>query len=82
MGTEKIIQVTTANPGWYTVYKDNDGTEFWSPLACWVLVEVTDDGETWTHVDGIDLLGEGADGLVTCSELGNFIRFDHEVNRQ
>ncbi|WP_313426086.1 hypothetical protein [Stenotrophomonas rhizophila] len=38
----KILSITPALPGWYSVFKDGDG-EFVLPVALWALVEDDED---------------------------------------
>ena len=74
----RILQVSSAGPGWYAVYSGEHDLETWIPLACWVVTE--EDDKEFTSIDGVDMQGLGADGFV-CSETSNFIRFDVEANR-
>lgn len=38
----KIIGIAPADPRWHVLYKMDDGTNFATPLAAWVLVEEPD----------------------------------------
>lgn len=38
----KILSMTAAPPGWYSVFRNEDGTMYRSPVAMWLLVEDRD----------------------------------------
>ena len=74
----RLTGLTAAAPGWYAVYED-DGEEWWTPLACWVIESELDEELGWMDsVIGIDMTGEGADGTGTGS---NLVRYDVEANK-
>ena len=58
----RIIQIIPA-PDWYALYEE-EGEEYWTPLACWALVD--EDGET--RVVGL----EAGERVVFCEENPNF----------
>ena len=39
MREEEIIQIISAQWGWYAYGHDEQGAEFLAPVACWALVE-------------------------------------------
>ena len=78
--SKRHISVASAQPGWFAVYRDEDASsgEFWSPVACWVIV-IDDAGES--GVEGIDPTGEGWIG-ESASDVHNFIRYDYDPSRK
>lgn len=73
--SRNILQIIPAT-GWYVVYR-TDGVEDVVPLACWALVDINEGGERFRAVDGMDMSGEGADGLILCQDIGNFSHFQY-----
>lgn len=70
----KILQVIPAE-GWFAVYKENDGSESSVRLACWALVEETDDEFTDNVVVGMET---GYDQSVDFADTAvNFVRYVH-----
>lgn len=65
-------------PGWWAVYKEDDGALFKAPLSCWALVERDDGGEPFNYIDAFEMGGEGADGQTFCSDVKNFSHYEHE----
>ncbi|WP_163840416.1 hypothetical protein [Pseudoxanthomonas sacheonensis] len=39
----KVLSITPALPGWYSVFKEEDGTTNESPVILWALVEDDED---------------------------------------
>ena len=84
MEREGLIQIIPAT-GWYVVYQIEEEaaphvlTEERWPLACWGLFNHFTHGEyDFTAIDGIDMSGVGADGMSGCSEIGGFLRYEHD----
>ena len=41
MNTEiETLSISNALPGWWAKFKDDDGTEWYSPIAAWALCEI------------------------------------------
>jgi hypothetical protein len=60
-------------PGWYAVYRLADGGEEFVALACWAVIRVEDQGQSWTEIVGVDAW----DGCCSAEEMRNFIRYEY-----
>lgn len=47
-GEPKIVSLTPAITGWWAKFKDDDRTEWYSPVAAWALCNVQDDTSRMT----------------------------------
>jgi hypothetical protein len=66
----RIIQIISGE-GWEAVYSQSGGPESIEPVVCFALVEVKENGETWTEVRPMDV----DDNRITfCVECENFAR--------
>jgi hypothetical protein len=80
--SDMLVQICAPVTGWYAVYSLDDGTEDWTPLALWGLFKPRNiEDELGPYVEGIDMQGTDADSRP-CSEIGNFLRYDVEKNRE
>jgi hypothetical protein len=62
---EKIIQIVAAAPGWYAMYKQDDNSISYSPIACWALVQ---DEQGYLGIEGYD----GMEYISRAAENSNF----------
>jgi len=66
----KILSITTASPGWFSVFKLGDHTVVHEPVAVWALIQDIDLGE---KVVGFNQSGGG----LSFDEKNNtFIRYE------
>jgi len=72
----RIIQIIPA-ANWDAVYRDGDGDELKTPVACWALVEEKEGNcDTFTYVVGLD----ATDTVDFCDTMGNFLRYEPVSN--
>jgi hypothetical protein len=73
MANKKTLQITPAQPGWYAVFEEKDGTFTPAslPVPCWGLVE-TDDEIAGGKVQDVVGFWIDGDGLIqNLNEHGN-----------
>jgi len=74
----KIIQITTANAGWFVAYEFDNGQICKLPVACWALCE-TEDGTETRFVRPVTVDGQGTSMVVGdddapgCIDMGKFV---------
>ncbi len=76
------IAMTTANPGWYAVYRNDEGTEeYFQPINVWVLFrqEIPFHESFYVDVDGYDLANDSHGEF--CQDVGNFDRYVYDPTR-
>jgi hypothetical protein len=73
-----IIKQIMPADGWYARLSDyeDDGSEGLKPLACWALVEISDDEGLITEVKGM----VAWDRVEFCEDLSNFVRYEKKTS--
>ena len=67
--TKNIISIISAD-GWYSTYKQEDGSLHKHKLVCWALVK---DEEDWCDVEGMDSAGDYIDFCVSAQNFSGYI---------
>lgn len=74
---ERITQIIPAT-GWYSKYKDDDGSIMLCRVMCFALVAVTGEGEPYEDVRAIDGLEGKGDYAEFSDTISNFEGLIHE----
>lgn len=78
MTDDTITQIIPAR-NWYAVLLLDEAPWFdFAPVAGWALVERTEDGDSWTTVEGLVPL----DGVALVEASGNFSCYVHKRQRK
>jgi hypothetical protein len=64
MTTRKIKQIIPAQPGWRAVYRSNHGFAETLPVACFALIETTEEGQRRDKVEAMVATG----GMIDSAE--------------
>ena len=72
MREEEIVQIIPAHFGWFAYGREEGGTEFLAPVACWALVESSGNVR---RVVGVTAHGLGA--VTRVEELPGFVEYRH-----
>ena len=75
---DDIVQITSAQPGWYAYGQSEDGDEFLTPIICWALAESSSTGSR--YVTGLCAHRRGSVGIAA-AEPG-FIEYRHLPERE
>ncbi|HLM52811.1 MAG TPA: hypothetical protein VK325_04280 [Pseudoxanthomonas sp.] len=70
----KVVSITPAIPGWFSVFSEADGSKTEYPVALWTLMEDEDrPGVRWPSSYSAGLAGVVIDMLETDDSAGNFV---------